>query len=402
MNILYLGSFFEKSRAHEIWSDSIGTMVIAGDVFQQALLDGWRINRVKNITILTAPAIGSYPVRYRKLWFRESIFNFYSNRNVCVGFLNLTYVKQYSMYFSIKKNIRQWAQSKPGAKSIIVYGLLEPYLKAAISIKREYPEIKISCIVLDLPKYFDDKNDFISTIFSKLVQKKITILQSSIDSYILLTKHMPTPLHLGCKPFMLLEGIYSNSDAPTSQVAKIENEKVILYTGKLDNRFGLSELLEAFMGIPDSDYKLWICGDGSAKTNVVECSKKDSRIKYLGLLNREDILILQKQATLLINPRKGNDEYTKYSFPSKTMEYMASGTPTVMYPLPGVPDEYYNFLVIVSDDSLITLQNKIIEWCEKPQDELDEFGEKAKNFILNNKCAEIQSKRLLEFVLKNY
>lgn len=401
MNILYLGSFFEKSRESEIWKDSKSTMVIAGDVFQQALLDGWRDERNANLTLLTVPAIGSYPVRYRKLWFRESTFQYHSKECVCCGFLNLTFIKQYSIYFSIKRNIEHWARSTPGDKTIIVYGLLYPYLKAAIAIKKQHPEIKISCIVLDLPQYFDDKADFISKFFSKLDQKKIKQLQSNIDSYVLLTKHMLEALSIENKPYMLLEGIYSPISSNNDKFTEKETDKAILYTGKLDNRFGLSELLEAFMEIPDADYKLWICGDGSARHSVIECAAKDSRIKYFGFIKREDALILQQKATLLINPRKGDEEYTKYSFPSKTMEYMASGTPTIMYPLPGMPDEYFRYLAIVNDNSLNTLRNTIIKWCEKPQNELNEFGEKAKNFILENKNAKIQSSRLLEFISKN-
>lgn len=64
---------------------------------------------------------------------------------------------------------------------------------------------------------------------------------------------------------------------------------------------------------------------------------------------------MQQQATLLVNPRKGHEEYTKYSFPSKTMEYMASGTPTIMYKLPGLPIEYEEYLVLLPDNSQETL-----------------------------------------------
>ena len=38
-----------------------------------------------------------------------------------------------------------------------------------------------------------------------------------------------------------------------------------------------------------------------------------------------------------VNPRQNNEEFTKYSFPSKTMEYLASGVPVVAYKLDGIP-----------------------------------------------------------------
>lgn len=56
---------------------------------------------------------------------------------------------------------------------------------------------------------------------------------------------------------------------------------------------------------------------------------KDRRIQYLGSIPHDEILQLQRTASLLVNPRTPEGIYTKYSFPSKTMEYLASGTPTL-------------------------------------------------------------------------
>ena len=42
------------------------------------------------------------------------------------------------------------------------------------------------------------------------------------------------------------------------------------------------------------------------------------------LMNHPKIVKEEKKSTLLVNPRFTNEEYTKYSFPSKNMEYMAS------------------------------------------------------------------------------
>jgi glycosyltransferase involved in cell wall biosynthesis len=143
---------------------------------------------------------------------------------------------------------------------------------------------------------------------------------------------------------------------------------------------------------------LCICGEGSFKNVILEYAKKDNRINYLGLLKREQVLLLQQKATILINPRNSNEEYTKYSFPSKTMEYMASGTPVVMFKLPGMPEEYVKYLGIIEDDSLETLQKTIVEWCEKSSDELYEFGNTAREFILKHKNAKIQTARIIDFL----
>ena len=64
-------------------------------------------------------------------------------------------------------------------------------------------------------------------------------------------------------------------------------------------------------------------------------------------------------ATLLINPRFSNEEYTKYSFPSKNMEYMASGTPILTTKLPGMPKEYYEYIYLFEEESIEGMKNKM-------------------------------------------
>ena len=50
---------------------------------------------------------------------------------------------------------------------------------------------------------------------------------------------------------------------------------------------------------------------------------------------------------VLVNPRPNNEEYTKYSFPSKDIEYLSSGKPTVAFLLDGMPKCYQDFLYVV-------------------------------------------------------
>ena len=80
----------------------------------------------------------------------------------------------------------------------------------------------------------------------------------------------------------------------------------------------------------------------------------------------------------------------KYSFPSKTMEYLASGTPTLMYNLEGLPMEYHNYCFIQRDLSIDSLYKRILEICEMDSDYLYNFGQKARRFILENKTPEAQ------------
>ena len=94
------------------------------------------------------------------------------------------------------------------------------------------------------------------------------------------------------------------------------------------------------------DIELWLFGSGDMEKDITDYCKSDQRIKYFGMVPREKVVKFEKKAKLLVNPRPTNNEFTKYSFPSKTIEYMASGTPLLTTRLPGIPSEYFDHVFV--------------------------------------------------------
>ena len=80
------------------------------------------------------------------------------------------------------------------------------------------------------------------------------------------------------------------------------------------------------------------------------------------------------------------------------MEYLASGTPTIMYRLGCMPKEYDEYVYYVEDESIETLSRRLIEICEKSQEELDEFGFAARSFILSKKTPFTQCGKIIELL----
>ncbi len=393
--ILFIGSFINDNLHEVVWQNSKGLLVFSGDKFQHSLLDGILEYEGFIDEIITFPAIGSFPFRYKQLFFKGGMF--YKKKTLVYSgsFLNITYFKKYFIYYSLTKLINKWVVlNEEDQKVIFVYSLIDSYISAAVNVKRKNKNVKICCIVLDLPEYFDENNSKIKKYLSRKSSEKISKLIYEIDSFILLTNEMKMALNINKKPSLLIEGIYL-----PKEIVKLEKQtKTILYSGKLDARFGIEDLLNAFRLIEDLDVKLWICGDGTMKEIVESEAALDRRIKYFGVVKPDVVLSMQQQANILINPRKGDEDYTKYSFPSKTMEYLASGTPTLMYKLDGVPDEYYEFIITIIGSTIDSLRDTIIYWISKPQSELDLIGDKAKNFILKNKTSTIQGEKIFNFL----
>ena len=204
---------------------------------------------------------------------------------------------------------------------------------------------------------------------------------------------MKEPLRVGNRPYTVVEGI-ANS---TPKIPAKAEKKSILYTGTLHRQFGILTLLEAFSLIEDPEAELWICGGGDAKEEVEKAAQTDSRIKFFGYVTKDTVTELQQKAFMLINPRQNEGEYTKYSFPSKTMEYMLSGKPVLMYRLDGIPAEYDPYLNYVDGNSAEDMKNAILKVLSS-ETKIQERAQAAARFVFENKNSAVQAKKIIELM----
>ena len=388
MNILFLGSVYSPNIYNNCLVNKV-KLDWAAYFLQKSLLQGFKENSC-SIECIYVPTI-SYK---DKLFVHPEEFeDEYTAYNHSLFTVNLPGVKQLFTPFVFRTSSFK-LQYKPDI--VFLYSVQSFSLKIASLLKRKYPQARVVLLVPDLPEFMSGSQNKVYRGMKAVEDKLVRKYSSVVDGYVLLAPRMKERLPIGNKPWCVIEGIY-NSEITCNEVEKFPH-KTILYTGNLGKRYGLIDLLNAFSEIKSNDYRLWICGDGDSLPEYLERQKIDSRIKYLGVLPREDILKLQKQATILINPRHRTDEYTKYSFPSKTMEYMASGTPVLMSRLECLPKEYLEHIYFFEDESVEGMRNAIEKICSKPQEELYQFGKEASKFIFEEKTPTMQVKHIIDFI----
>lgn len=394
MNILFIAQYYPEQLLPTFMKETKVGLDFAAHNLHKALFQGFRENSQK-VDIVNAPHLGSFPPYYKtpfipKYKSEEEHINSFS-------YLNISYIKRWDINRKMRKEMCQWCEKTKGEKVIFFYNFTA--LSHLPELKKKFKDVKACLLVTDLPEYMAADNYFLTRL-----NKKISSIFSSkdkshfdyIDGYVLLAPRMSERLPINGKPWIQVEGIYNpENDQISVEKAK---EKVILYTGNLGKRYGILELLDAFHQIDNNNYRLWICGNGDGLNDIKEYEKIDYRIKYLGLFSRSEVIKLQKQATLLVNPRHSCDEYTIYSFPSKTMEYMASGTPTLMSHLKSIPNNYDDYLFYFDDESVDGYSKRIVEICEKSQEELNEFGGKASQFIMQYKTPKPQVEKIISFI----
>ena len=172
----------------------------------------------------------------------------------------------------------------------------------------------------------------------------------------------------------------------------------MVYAGGLHEKFGAVKLVKAFQKTTLPNTELHLYGGGQAVSFLNEVAKQEPRIQYKGVLPVSEIVGVERRATLLVNPRPSDEEFTKYSFPSKTLEYMVSGTPLLTTKLPGIPEEYFDYLYTFPEETTEAMAKQLQKILDQETQELQLMGQRAKEFVLTKKNNLLQGKKITTFL----
>lgn len=390
MDVLLLCGYFEPKYQQEISEKTKTWVENAANTFQQRLIAGLKKQDI-NLQVVSAPFIGPWPTAYEDKAFKGFKAGESTENIQYVPFNNIWGYRNISRTAVLKKSVKEFVRhTKAEKKAIIVYCPHTPFLEAAVYGKQLDKSIHIHMVVPDLPQYMNlsKKAHPVYDFFKKIDIHKMEKLIAHVDSFMLLTEYMAEKLNVGKRPYIVVEGITDKQQAAPNKREK--HGKKVAYAGKLVEAFGAKRLIEAFELIEDPQASLHICGGGELKPYVEEMCKKDSRIHYHGVVSAEKANEILQQADVLVNPRQNDDEYTKYSFPSKNIEYLMTGNAVVAYMLDGMPEIYKKLFQIPKSNSTQDLAQAICcaMTTEPPIKLIDEyignqlyFGAVAKQII---------------------
>lgn len=241
-------------------------------------------------------------------------------------------------------------------------------------------------ILTDFPQHVSEKMD--------LHARLIWLLVKLCTSYVVLTEQMKEALDPR-KPAAVLEGHVDMDEAEESGIPQEKvHPRICVYAGGLHRKYGIEKLVKAFQMASVDDAVLYIYGNGDYVDELREM--QDDRIKYWGIVPNQTVVEIEKQATLLINPRPADEEFTKYSFPSKNMEYMVSGTAVLTTCLPGMPTEYHDYVYLFDEETVEAMAQTLQTVLSKTDEELSQKGQQAKQFVLAKKNNAVQAKTILD------
>ncbi len=355
--------------------------------YNQLLMEGLVENGAK------VDAISSRPINRAvdsKLFYKGEMDSANGIDYHYVSFINYPILRNITVFFSVFFKMLFMCTEK---ERIMICDALNIIASFAALVACKLRGIKTVGIVTDVPCHRPNN--------AKIpFHEKVNLwLMKKFDSYLLLTEQMNDIVNPKKVPYVVLEG---HSDV---SMAKVENKfdnkyekKVCFYAGTLRKVYGIENLVRGFIKADISNTELHIYGEGDFRKELEKLAEEYDSVKYMGIAPNKVIVENELKATLLVNPRPTDADFTKYSFPSKNMEYMASGTPVLTTCLPGMPKEYNDYVFLLKEETADGVADALREIFKYSPEELHAKGLAAKEFVMKEKNNVVQAEKLLKMI----
>ena len=394
--ILYLSALSSQRLIDGLYQQNKVDPGFAVQKFNRLLVSGLIENLVE-VTVLSAPPVGRHNSS-KVLWHRlreteKEITYSYLN------FINFSGLRQICLVVEAFFKTLFWSIGKKKTESAVVCDVLNASICVAAIMACKITGIQSLGVMTDMPGLMvrferEQRLPWRTRIATGIIKWCL----NNFKKYVFLTEAMNV-VNERKRPYIVMEGMSDRFMATYKRPFEAKDIQVVMYAGGLHERYGLKKLTEAFMMLPQENFRLKLFGSGPFVEKLkTKYTKKDSRIQYMGVAPNAEVVAAELDASLLVNPRPTHEEFTKYSFPSKNIEYMASGTPLLTTKLPGMPKEYYPYVFLIENESVEGYAKALERVLAQSDEELYVFGEKAKDFVLEKKNSFEQAKRVIELI----
>lgn len=388
MKVLFLG----YAVAPELASTLTGASV-AGNKMQVNVLR--ELSQYEDIELnsITVYPVAAFP-KDKKLFVSKKVIEITDGvKSLRISFMNLPIVKQLWQIMAVKR-----AAKKLVDKDTVVFTFnLFPQVGLPMAWLKKKFGCKTFCLLADLPIDDNPNRKRLSKILRNLFERKTQTAIAQCDRFAVLNKHAMT-VFAPDKPYIVVEGGVEMAQLENRPVPQMKTRKNILYTGALTEYSGILELVEAMKKVEDPDAVLEIYGGGYITEQVKQLAEEMPNVRYCGRVANTEMLKLQREAYLLVNPRPVDDPIAQVTFPSKMFEYMLSGTPVLTTRLNGLDEEYLCRVFSVADHTAESLAEGINRVLTEDPAVLLQKAAEASEFIAKEKNWRAQCRRIYDFL----
>lgn len=388
MKLLYISALSSSRLINEIYKTSGNNPGFAVQKFSRLLVKGLITNGA-DVVALSNPPFPAGSKRRISLdsETEEGVHYKY------IPFLNVSILKHLCLFLYAFAYVLFWGFKRRREKAIMCDVLSISVCMGAL-LASKINRVRSVGVVTDIYGLMvgNARNSWIVKFATYLNQCYI----SSFDRYVLLTSQMNERVNPKGKPHIVMEALCDLSmSGQNVQIEEKVSPRTVIYAGGIHERYGLKMLAESFVKADIPDARLVYYGSGSYVEEYKKLCAAHPNLEYRGVAPNEEIVEEELKASLLVNPRPTTEEFTKYSFPSKNMEYMASGTPLLTTKLPGMPEDYYPHVYFFEEESVQGYADALKKVLSLPADTLYAKGVQAKRFVLQQKNYVTQAQRVL-------
>ena len=397
MNIIYVSSGCSEKQFQSLVENGLNHDLPQAQKYHRLLMEG--LGALEGIDIIAVTARPVDSKLTRKRWFQSEKETANKIAYYYLPLINIKVIRQILLYYSAKKKINKEILGK---KTIVVCDIWNQSIAEAAKRVCHKRKIPIVGIVTDVPGHRSSayvKKSIIGKLISKMTDTRLLSSANNYDGYLLLAEAMNTVVNKKNRPYIVLEGHADRKMLEHKNILENKSRpKVLLYAGTLHKQYGIKMLVEAFDQLQNEEWELHIYGKGDYVDDLKKIIANNDSIKFWGERDNQYIVSKEIEATLLVNPRPTDSDFVKYSFPSKIMEYMSSGTVLVTTNLPSMPEEYKKYVYVFEEETVNGFKRKLEELFALSKEELYIRGMMAKKFVLENKNNIVQAREFVNML----
>ncbi len=369
---------------------------VAGNLFQTNFLrsfEGSSLPRPDLVEFISTP---SFP-HIKKLFFgrrRDELWPGYPAEYM--PFINFGPLRIASLAIGSFFRLLAWARKNRGRQRLaFVYNMTAPPLGAIVAACR-LTKTKLIVLLQDI----NVPGEVVPNTFLRRVEFALQLRSvAKVDGMLVANKAMVDDFAPG-KPFLLMAG-----GVPAEFLDRFEANPApphdtfnIVFAGQLSVLNGVELLANAMKLVKDPSVRVTIAGRGPLAEVAERAAAEDSRITYLGLIPREQVLDLYENADLLVNLRSTGHATERYVFPSKLVECLATGRAVLSTCTGHTEEEFGSFVYLLRDETPEALANQIESLAKTNPAELQSKGKLTQTYVRQHKTWEAYAAILEEYV----
>jgi glycosyltransferase involved in cell wall biosynthesis len=370
----------------------------AGNMFQIQLLRGMARGGFQDVDVFSARPVPSFP-KVSKIVFPSGRARLDDGIVVrLLPFLNVTPLKQMILGLDVLVSLFAWGLRKHAQKRVVLsYNLsVPPAAFTLLGARLARAKAVVSVNDVNVPGQTVPTAWLFSVDFA--LQRW---LMPRFDGHIVVADQIADDFFPG-KPYVRVEGGVDSDFLERTrrggERVDVAGDLVLAFAGTLNEVNGVLLILEALRLVPDRNVRLTIAGTGPLESVVRESARQDPRIEFRGSLDSAGVAEMYEHADILLNIRLTTTVNTRYFFPSKLIEYLGSGVPTITTRVAHSDHEFASLAYFLSDESPQGLAKLLGVVRSQSPGERHRMGQRARTYISTHKTWEAQTGKVAQYL----